>query len=70
MIVFNPVFIAKSEPYTATEECLCVTGSHSVQRYRHIRVRFHNLRFSMVTMDFEGMYARLSSMTWITATGF
>lgn len=38
---------------------MCVTGSHSVQRYRHIRVRFHNLRFSMVTMDFEGMDAQI-----------
>lgn len=45
MIMFNPEIIKKSEPYTAEEGCLSLSGTRRTTRWRSIKVRWQNERF-------------------------
>ena len=45
MVMFNPEIIKKSEPYTAEEGCLSLSGTRRTTRWRSIKVRWQNERF-------------------------
>lgn len=40
LVMYNPVLLAKQEPYQTEEGCLSLTGTRPTIRYRQITVRF------------------------------
>ncbi len=42
IVMYNPVIIAKKEPYTAEEGCLSLTGTRTTTRYQQITVAYQD----------------------------
>ena len=59
LVMFNPEIIKKSEPYTAEEGCLCLSGTRSTTRWRSIKVRWQNERFQERIKTFTGWTAQI-----------
>ena len=59
MVMFNPEIIKKSEPYTAEEGCLSLSGTRSTTRWRSIKVRWQNERFQERIKTFTGWTAQI-----------
>ena len=59
MVMFNPEIIKKSEPYTAEEGCLSLSGTRSATRWRSIKVRWQNERFQERIKTFTGWTAQI-----------
>ena len=45
MVMFNPEIIKRSDPYTAEEGCLSLTGTRPAKRWKSIKVRWQNEKF-------------------------
>lgn len=59
MVMFNPEIIKKSEPYTAEEGCLSLSGTRRTTRWRSIKVRWQNERFQERIKTFTGWTAQI-----------
>ncbi|MBT1178250.1 peptide deformylase [Bifidobacterium vespertilionis] len=59
MTMFNPVIIAKAEPYSAEEGCLSLDGMRETTRYRRITVTYQDRRMREHTAKFEGFTAQI-----------
>lgn len=59
LVMFNPVIVAKSEPYEAEEGCLSLVGERTVTRYKKITVEFDNMQFKHMKADYEGFTAEI-----------
>lgn len=45
LVMFNPVLVAKSDPYETEESCLSLVGCRSTQRYRHITISYRDINW-------------------------
>ena len=59
MVMFNPEIIKKSDPYTAQEGCLSLSGVRAAKRWRCIKVRWQNERFETRLKTFTGWTAQI-----------
>ena len=59
MVMFNPEIIKKSDPYTAQEGCLSLSGIRPAKRWRCIKVRWQNERFETRLKTFTGWTAQI-----------
>ena len=59
MAMFNPEIIKKSDPYTAQEGCLSLSGVRAAKRWRCIKVRWQNERFETRLKTFTGWTAQI-----------
>ncbi len=44
-VMFNPVIVKSSGPYTAEEGCLSLTGTRKARRFSSIKVQWQNEKF-------------------------
>lgn len=58
-VMFNPEIIKRSEPYTAKEGCLSLTGTRPAKRYRSIKVRYQNEQFQTRLKTYTGWTAQI-----------
>ena len=58
-VLFNPEIVKKSDPYTAEEGCLSLSGVRSTKRYRKIQVRYQDERFLTRHKTYEGWTAQI-----------
>ena len=58
-VLFNPEIVKKSDPYTAEEGCLSLSGVRSTKRYRKIQVRYQDERFLTRYKTYEGWTAQI-----------
>ena len=58
-VILNGEILEKKGPYPAMEGCLSVSGSHSVTRYREIRVRYQDENFAEHVQTFQGLTAQI-----------
>ena len=59
MVMFNPEIIKKSEPYSAEEGCLSLTGTRPAKRWKTIKVRWQNEKFQERIKTFTGWTAQI-----------
>lgn len=59
MIMFNPVIVKKSQPYTAVEGCLSLEGTRQAKRYKSIKVQYQNESFQTRLKTFTGWTAQI-----------
>ena len=59
MVMFNPEIIKKSDPYTAQEGCLSLSGIRPTKRWRCIKARWQNERFETRLKTFTGWTAQI-----------
>lgn len=59
LLLYNPILLRKSHPYTVEEGCLSLSGSRSTIRYKEICVRFFNHSWQEQTMEFTGLTAQI-----------
>jgi len=59
MIMFNPVIVKKSQPYTAEEGCLSLEGTRQAKRYKSIKVQYQNESFQTRLKTFTGWTAQI-----------
>lgn len=59
LIMFNPQILKKSDPYTAEEGCLSLSGTRTAKRWRSIKVRWQNERFQERIKTFTGWTAQI-----------
>ena len=59
MVMFNPEIIKKSDPYTAQEGCLSLSGVRAAKRWRCIKVHWQNERFETRLKTFTGWTAQI-----------
>ncbi|AAN00205.1 TPA: peptide deformylase [Streptococcus agalactiae] len=45
LVMFNPVVVAKSDPYETEESCLSLVGCRSTQRYCHITISYRDINW-------------------------
>ena len=57
--MLNPQIISKRTPYQTSEGCLSLTGERSVQRYRHITVKFMNIQGQIQTLQLDNFAAQI-----------
>ena len=58
-VMFNPEIIKRSEPYTAEEGCLSLTGTRPAKRYRNIKVQYQNEQFQTRLKTYTGWTAQI-----------
>ena len=58
-VMFNPEIIKRSEPYTAEEGCLSLTGTRPAKRYRCIKVQYKNEQFQTRLKTYTGWTAQI-----------
>ena len=58
-VMFNPEIIKRSEPYTAEEGCLSLTGTRPAKRYRSIKVQYQNEQFQTRLKTYTGWTAQI-----------
>jgi len=58
-VMFNPQIIKQSEPYTAEEGCLSLTGTRKVKRFKCIKVQFQNSEFQNRIKTYKGHTAQI-----------
>lgn len=60
MVMFNPVILKKSEPYSTQESCLSLLGGpRDTKRYKSIKVQYHNEKFQTRIKTFKGWTAQI-----------
>ena len=59
MIMFNPVIVKKSQPYTVEEGCLSLEGTRQAKRYKSIKVQYQNESFQTRLKTFTGWTAQI-----------
>ena len=59
LVMFNPQILKKSDPYTAEEGCLSLSGTRTAKRWRSIKVRWQNERFQERVKTFTGWTAQI-----------
>ena len=59
MLMFNPEIIKKSDPYTAEEGCLSLTGIRKAKRWKIIKVQYQNAKFQTRFKTFTGWTAQI-----------
>ena len=59
LVMFNPQILKKSDPYTAEEGCLSLSGTRTAKRWRSIKVRWQNERFQERIKTFTGWTAQI-----------
>ncbi|MBQ0004242.1 MAG: peptide deformylase [Clostridiales bacterium] len=59
LVMFNPVIIAKSEPYETEEGCLSLNGERKTTRYNKITVEFDNMQFRHMKTEYTGFTAQI-----------
>lgn len=59
VVMFNPVIIAKSEPYDTEEGCLSLTGVRPCTRYRNIEVEYCDFHWKKQKIRLEGWTAQI-----------
>lgn len=58
-VMFNPEIIKRSEPYTAEEGCLSLSGTRPAKRYRSIKVQYQNEQFQTRLKTYTGWTAQI-----------
>ena len=58
-LMFNPEIIRKTEPYSAEEGYLSLTGTRPVRRWKNIRVRYQNEHFQTRIKNYSGWTAQI-----------
>ena len=53
-VMLNPVILRRTEPYTAEEGCLSLTGKRTARRWRSIKVQWQNERLQTRVRTFTG----------------
>lgn len=59
MLMFNPEIIKKSNPYTAEEGCLSLSGIRKAKRWKTIKVQYQNAKFQTRFKTFTGWTAQI-----------
>ncbi len=59
VVMFNPVIIAKSEPYDTEEGCLSLTGVRPCIRYQNIEVEYCDFNWKKQKIRLEGWTAQI-----------
>ena len=59
MLMFNPEIIRKTDPYTAEEGCLSLTGLRKAKRWKNIKVQYQNEKFQTRFKTFTGWTAQI-----------
>lgn len=59
VVMFNPVIIAKSEPYDTKEGCLSLTGVRPCTRYQNIEVEYCDFNWKKQKIRLEGWTAQI-----------
>ena len=59
MVMFNPVIVKKSQPYTTEEGCLSREGRRETKRYKSIKVQYENEAFQPRVKTFTGWTAQI-----------
>ena len=59
MVMFNPVIVKQSGPYTAEEGCLSLTGTRRAKRFQTIKVQWQNEKFQTRYKTFTGWTAQI-----------
>lgn len=59
MVMLNPEIIRKSDPYTAEEGCLSLSGVRKTTRWRSIKVRYQNEALGERFKTFRGWTAQI-----------
>lgn len=59
VVMFNPVIIAKSEPYDTEEGCLSLTGVRPCTRYQNIEVEYCDFNWKKQKIRLEGWTAQI-----------
>lgn len=59
VVMFNPVIIAKSEPYDTEEGCLSLTGVRPCTRYQNIEVEYYDFNWKKQKIRLEGWTAQI-----------
>lgn len=59
MVMFNPEIIKKSDPYTAEEGCLSLTGTRTAKRWKSIKVQYQTAQFQTRFKTFTGWTAQI-----------
>ena len=58
-VMFNPVIVKQSSPYTAEEGCLSLVGTRKAKRFQTIKVQWQNDKFQTRTKTFAGFTAEI-----------
>lgn len=58
-VMFNPEIIKKSGLYEAEENCLSLTGTRRIKRYRSIKVCYQNEQFQTRFKTYTGWTAQI-----------
>ena len=58
-VMFNPVIVKKSEPYTVEEGCLSLTGKRSTKRWKNIKVQYMNEKMQQRFKTYSGWTAQI-----------
>ena len=58
-VMLNPVILRRTEPYTAEEGCLSLTGKRTARRWRSIKVQWQNEKFQTRLKTFTGWTAEI-----------
>lgn len=59
VVMFNPVIVAKSEPYDTEEGCLSLTGVRPCTRYQNIEVEYCDFNWKKQKIRLEGWTAQI-----------
>lgn len=59
MLMFNPEIEKCSQPYSAEEGCLSLTGRRQTKRYKNIKVKYYNEDFQLRYKSFSGWTAQI-----------
>ncbi len=59
MLMFNPVIVKRSGPYSAEEGCLSLTGLRRTKRWQSIKVQWQNEQFQTRLKTFTGWTAQI-----------
>lgn len=59
MAMYNPEIIKKSQPYSAEEGCLSLTGRRTTKRWKSIKVQYQNDAFQTRYKTFTGWTAQI-----------
>mgnify|MGYP004451702735 FL=1 len=59
MIMINPKYINKSNPYTTEEGCQSLTGTRKTTRYKDIEITYLDTSFKPHTQKYTGYIAQI-----------
>ena len=59
LVMFNPVLLKKSGPYTAEEGCLSLSGFRTTTRYQNIEVSYYDMSWQKQKIKLSGWEAQI-----------